>query len=126
MKKVNRTFTLIIGIIVVLGIITLAGIHIFFNDGHITDHTVTIVADEESTGKNFYYKENGITFDNCPVDDFINLSGNPVFESLDSLMEGESIVDSMKNMNYSRVAENYCRLRYRNIDKFSLSFKIKR
>lgn len=44
MKKVNRTFTLIIGIIVVLGIITLAGIHIFFNDGHITDHTVTIVA----------------------------------------------------------------------------------
>lgn len=30
MKKVNRTFTLIIGIIVVLGIITLAGIHIFF------------------------------------------------------------------------------------------------
>lgn len=88
-------------------------------------NTVTIVADEESTGKNFYYKENGITFDNCPVDDFINLSGNPVFESLDSLMEGKSIIDSMKNMNYGRVAESYCRLRYRNIGKFSLSFKIK-
>lgn len=87
--------------------------------------TVTIVADEESTGKNFYYKEKGITFDNCPVDDFINLSGNPVFESMDSFMEGKSILDSVTNKNYKRIAEYYNRMRYRNIGKFSLVFKTK-
>lgn len=86
-------------------------------------NTVTIVTDEESTGKNDFYKENGITFNNCPVDDFINLSGNPVFEGLDGLMQGNSILDSFTPGNYCRIAENYYRMRFNNVDKLSLKFK---
>lgn len=103
-------------------------IWLFVNKNISKISTVTIVTDEESTGKAEYYKEKGIVFDNCPVDDFVNLSGNPVFESFenkDKLAQGNSILDSFLPANYNRIAENYYRMRFNNVNKFSFNFNLK-
>lgn len=47
---------------------------------------VTIVKDPESTGaEGMYYSHNGVKVDHLDVNDFVNLSGHPVFDSYRSI-----------------------------------------
>lgn len=73
------------------------------NNKDVIDY-VTVVADAESTGKkDFYYKHKGREIKRMPVDEFLTLSGVPVFEGMTScgrslvsvnLMRGKTIIES--------------------------------
>lgn len=58
---------------------------------------VTVVKDPESTGmKNMYLVHDGSKIDHMPTDEFINLSGRPMFDSYHSL------IDRFPDMNMRR------------------------
>lgn len=58
-----------------------------YNNKRLIDY-VTITKDEESTGiSDYFYSHKGYTFNRMPVDEFITISGNPVAESLEVVVE---------------------------------------
>ena len=87
-----------------------------YNNKNFID-TVTIVSDYESTGRKQYYKEKGIVFNQVPINDFLTLSGNPVFERYKSK---QSIVECYNNScnrglmlnRYQRIRDNEIRKEY--------------
>lgn len=69
----------------------------FVYSNHSQINSVTIVKDPEATGiGNRYLVHGGTKIDHIPTDDFINLSGRPVFDS------PKSILDLFPNINMAR------------------------
>lgn len=77
---------------------------------------VTIVRDEESTGlSDYYYKHNSEVFDNMPINEFIEIHGNPIIESENikfdnirlNLNKGKSLLESFINMNIIRICSRF-------------------
>lgn len=70
---------------------------------------VTVCTDTQSKGgKLKYYSHNGKELNRVPVDEFINLSGNPVVESYDSyssqmLANGKSLEESFEDVHPRRI-----------------------
>ena len=60
--------------------------------------SVTVVRDSESTHDDYFYSHNGVELNMLPVNDFINLSGRPVIESVE-----ESLLEMYPNMNRARI-----------------------
>lgn len=72
--------------------------------------TVSVVADEEATGKlDYYYNDKGIVYNNLPIEDFITLPGNSM---LDMYNIKQTIVKMFSSTNYSYIIKQY--IKYRN------------
>ena len=56
------------------------------------DKKALILAEVEKKIFDWVYKHNGAAIDKMPVDDFINLSGHPVFEKLQKVGENSDNV----------------------------------
>ena len=82
--------------------------------------SVTVVKDEEATGFDDVYSHRGYKMYQMPVQEFIELPGNPVVEALteslsvkDKLCTGASIRESVgTNMNIRRLNERWFREKY--------------
>ena len=72
--------------------------------------TVSVVADEEATGKlDYYYNDKGIVYNNLPIEDFITLPGNSM---LDMYNIKQTVVKMFSSTNYSYTIKQY--IKYRN------------
>ena len=83
--------------------------------------SVTVVKDEEATGFDDVYTHRGYKLYQMPVNEFIELPGNPVIEELENIAEsvaglkrGDTIIESIgKNMNLRRLNEKWFREKYK-------------
>lgn len=92
--------------------------------------SVTIVGDKQSRGESFVYSHNGEKIEEMKTDDFINISGRPVFEKFD-LQHGYRLNEFYKKINpihiisrnrlnyFDYIHENYIRSSRDYSDKFS-------
>ena len=87
-------------------------IYMFVHDHKRDISSVTIAKDEEATGyENYFYKHRGNVFNRMPIDEFLELPGNPIVEELDtypqkeSLAGGKTILESFGNINYERMSD---------------------
>ena len=86
----------------------------FVYDNRNSIDCVTIVRDEESTGKSDVYSYRGEKFSAMPIDEFINLSGRPVVESIKKkhpyVLSSRSASEQRQNLG--RYLERWYRQRY--------------
>ena len=92
--------------------------------------SVTIIGDKQSRGESFVYSHNGEKIEEMETDDFINISGRPVFEKFD-LQHGYKLNEFYKTINpihiisrnrlnyFDYINENYIRSNRDYSDKFS-------
>ena len=85
-------------------------IYMFVHDHKRDIETVTIAKDEESTGyENYFYKHKGNVFNQMPVNEFLELSGNPVVENINlrtragRMTSGASMFESFGNDALSNI-----------------------
>lgn len=93
-------------------------IYMFVHDHKRDISSVTIAKDEEATGyENYFYKHRGNIFNQMPVDEFLEMAGNPVVEEFsyqqkENLKSGKTITESFGNINFSRMHEAVQKLHY--------------
>lgn len=97
--------------------------------------SVTIIGDKQSRGESFVYSHNGEKIEEMKTDDFVNISGRPVFEKCDlqhgyNLNEFYKVINpihlvSRNRLNYfDYIHENYIRSSRDYSDKFSSNSSI--
>lgn len=100
-------------------------IYMFVHDHKRDISSVTIAKDEEATGyENYFYKHRGNVFNQMPIDEFLELPGNPIVEELntypqkESLASGKTVLESFGNINYERMSDALKLMHYHEVKEY--------